>query len=250
VLELSEREDALMNWLESHGAENAWETAPMLAQAGLDPDALTALASEVPDAAMPDVTAWLAAAVEINDLLAGIQETTGTISQVVGAFKDYTYMDQGEVQEVDVHEAIEQTLTMLQHRMEGVTIERDLAPALPRIMGSGSELNQILTNVVDNAIDAVGGDGTVRIATGERDGAVVAEVSDDGVGIAEEEQYRVFEPFYTTKEVGQGTGLGLDIARRAAEERFGGEITFTSEPGATVFKIVLPLAPKGDQPSG
>lgn len=240
-LEASELEEAAIAWLSDHGVDGGWESGPVLVQAGFGVDGLADLAGHLPDDALGDATAWLAASIETNDLLHGIQETTTTISGVIQAFKTYTYMDQGEIQELNLHAGIDQTLAILQHRLVGVEVVREYADNVPHFMGNGSELNQVWTNLIDNAIDAVRGDGTVRIKTETDGGDVVVVVEDDGMGIPEEEQYRVFEPFYTTKDVGEGTGLGLDIVRRTVEETFGGTVTFTSKPGATAFRVSLPV---------
>jgi signal transduction histidine kinase len=238
---LSEREDVVLGWLEDHGVQDAWEPAPMLARLGVDAAWLDRLADGLPEGALGDVASWLAASLETDDLLKSMQETTGTISHVIQAFKAYTYMDQGEVQEIDINGSLDQTLTVLEHRLVGVDLVRDFAGDLPHVMGSGSELNQVWTNLIDNAIDAVAGGGTIRVTSSVEDGSIVVEVADDGPGIPEDDQYRVFEPFFTTKDVGQGTGLGLDTVRRGVEGRFGGKVTFTSEPGETVFEVRLPI---------
>jgi signal transduction histidine kinase len=242
AMDLSEREDAVLAWLEAHGVADAWEPAPMLARVGVDGPWLDRLADGLPEGGLADVAMWLAASLETQDLLLSMQETTGTISHLIEAFKAYTYMDQGEMQEIDVNASLDQTITVLEHRLVGVSLVRDLAGDLPRIMGSGSELNQVWTNLIDNAIDAVAAGGHIWVSSRAGEDGIVVQVADDGAGIPEDDQYRVFEPFFTTKDVGQGTGLGLDTVRRGVEERFGGEVTFTSKPGATVFTVRLPLA--------
>ena len=162
-LELSEREDAIITWLEARDVENAWETAPALAQADVDRDALERLAAEVPESTLGEVTAWLAAGADVASLVGGLKETTAAISNLIGAFKSYTHMDEGEVQDVDIHDGIEQSLTMLQHRLEGITVVREFGDDIPRVTGNGSELNQVWTNLLDNAVDAVRGHGTIRV---------------------------------------------------------------------------------------
>jgi signal transduction histidine kinase len=164
------------------------------------------------------------------------------MSQLVGAVKQYSYMDQASRQEVDVHEGIENTLTILAHKLKRgeVEIVRAYDPDLPRIDAYGSDLNQVWTNLLDNAIDAVDGRGRIQIRTGRSDERVVVEIADDGPGIPEEVQQRIFEPFFTTKPLGIGTGLGLDIAQRAVR-RHHGELRVESRPGDTRFQVVLPL---------
>ncbi len=242
AIDLSEREDIVQQWLEAHGVTDAWEPAPMLARVGVDARWLEMLVGGLPGGAVGDVTAWLAASLETDDLLKSMQETTGTISHLIEAFKAYTYMDQGEMQDIDVNTSLDQTITVMEHRLVGIDLIREFADSLPRLMGSGSELNQVWTNLIDNAIDAVATGGTIRVRSRVEDGDVVVEVADDGSGIPEDDQYRVFEPFFTTKDVGQGTGLGLDTVRRGVEERFGGTVTFTSKPGDTNFVVRLPVA--------
>ena len=241
AIDLSEREDDVLTWLEAHGVADAWEPAPTLAKVGVDGSWLAALADELPEGALADVVNWLAASLETEDLLQSMQETTGTISNLIEAFKAYTYMDQGEMQEIDVNASLNQTLTVMEYRFVGIDLVRDLADGLPHLMGSGSEINQVWTNLIDNAIDAVSTSGTIRVSSRAEEDGLVIEVADDGVGIPEEDEYRVFEPFFTTKDVGQGTGLGLDTVRRGVEDRFGGEVTFTSKPGETIFTVRLPL---------
>jgi signal transduction histidine kinase len=239
-IDLSEREETVLQWLEGRGVVDAWEPAPTLARVGVDAPLLERLVAGLPDGALGDVTSWLAASLETDDLLKSMQETTATISHLIQAFKAYTYMDQGEVQDIDINTSLDQTITVMEHRLVGIDLVRELADDLPHLMGSGSELNQVWTNLIDNAIDAVAAGGTIRVSSRVEDGQVVVEVADDGAGIPEEDQYRVFEPFFTTKDVGQGTGLGLDTVRRGVQDRFGGSVTFTSKPGDTIFVVRLP----------
>jgi signal transduction histidine kinase len=168
------------------------------------------------------------------------------MSALVSAIKAYTYMDQAALQEVDVHEGIEATLTILGHKLKHtqIALERDYADDLPRVCVFGSELNQVWTNLLDNAIDALGETGTIRIGTARWEEGVEVTISDDGPGIPEDAQRQVFEPFFTTKAVGTGTGLGLDTVRRIVRDRHEGDLRLSSQPGATTFTVRLPRAPR------
>ena len=168
------------------------------------------------------------------------------MSKLVGAIKAYTYMDQADLQEVDIHDGLEATLTILGHKLKHtkIKVRRDYGDAVPRICVYGSELNQVWTNLLDNAIDALGEHGTITVATACWEGnGVEVRISDDGPGIPEAVQRRVFDAFFTTKGVGAGTGLGLDATRRIIHDRHEGDIGFTSRPGATTFTVRLPRAP-------
>jgi signal transduction histidine kinase len=174
-------------------------------------------------------------------LLSQIEQSTGRIAELVKAVKSYSYMDQSPMQEVDIHDGLENTLTMLNHKLKGVTLDRAYDRSIPRLMAYGSELNQVWTNLIDNAIDAVRGAGRICVGTSREDNQLVVEIVDNGPGIPREVQAHLFEPFYTTKPVGAGTGLGLIISNRIVAERHGGEIEFDSKPGETRFKVRLPL---------
>jgi signal transduction histidine kinase len=163
------------------------------------------------------------------------------VADLVKAVKSYTYMDQSPMQEIDVHEGIESTLIMLGHKLKNVEVNRGYDRSAPRIMAYGSELNQVWTNLIDNAIDAVAGSGKICIGTFVEDNQLVVEIVDNGRGIPPEIQARIFEPFFTTKGVGSGTGLGLIISNRIIADRHGGEIEFESKPGETRFKVRLPV---------
>src|ERR1039458_7964088 len=188
-----------------------------------------------------------AASLTIGTLLDQIENSTGRISDLVRAIKEYTYMDQGPEQEVDIHQGIESTLLMLRHRLkQGIDVKLDFDRSLPKICARGSELNQVWTNLIDNAIDAMEGKGELRIRTARELDRLLVEIGDNGPGIPPEVQAHIFEPFFTTKGVGQGTGLGLETARRIVQEH-SGEITVQSVPGDTRFQIRLPL-PSGGTP--
>jgi len=248
ALERSDREDEISDWLDERGVEDAFDLTPALVEAGLDTAWLQDLANHVPAESLGNVLSWLAAEATGSGLLKEIETGAGRISSLVGAVKEYSYMDHTPSrEEVDIREGIENTLTMLGYKLKKGDVEviRDYEPDLPPISAYGSELNQVWTNLIDNAIDAVSGGvgkagGHVWVRAARENGRVLVEVSDDGPGIPEELMNRVFEPFFTTKEVGSGVGLGLDIARRAVE-RHGGEIRATSEPGETRMEVRLPV---------
>ena len=193
-----------------------------------------------------DALARIVAALSAERLTREIEAATGRISELVRAVKEYSYMDQLPQQEIDVHQGIENTLTMLKFRLKkGVTVRREYDKTLPQIFAHGSELNQVWTNLIDNAIDAMGGKGELRIRTSLELDRVLVEIIDNGPGIPEEVKAHMFEPFFTTKEVGEGTGLGLDTVYRIVQSHHG-EVRFESRPGMTDFQVRLPLRqPKG-----
>jgi signal transduction histidine kinase len=242
-LERSDREDALAQWLDARGVALAWNLAPTFVSAGLDLTWLGKMADKLPAACQSDALGWLESRLNLKLLTAQVEQSTSRIVELVKAIKSYTYMDQAPVQEVDVHEGIESTLTMLGYKLRSVTLEREFDRSLPRIPAFGSELNQVWTNLIDNAIDAVAGNGSgkICIATCRDDDQVLVEIVDNGPGIPSEIQSHLFEPFFTTKSVGSGTGLGLVICNRIVADRHGGEIEFESRPGETRFKVRLPI---------
>ena len=237
-LSLGDAGDDLAAWLEDRGVEDAWELAPILAASGVGDGDLEGLG--VTPGQLPGAVRWLAGTLELTELAAEISASVGRISRLVGAMKEYTFMDRASSLEADVVEGIENTLTILGHKLEGVSVNRDFEEDLPRVPGPGGELNQVWTNLLDNAADAVAGGGSVRVRAFREREAVVVEVSDDGPGIPPEFRNHVFEPFFTTKEVGSGAGLGLDVARRVVRGH-GGDITVQSGPWGTSFAVRLPL---------
>ncbi|RIH90602.1 Sensor kinase CckA [Calidithermus terrae] len=234
-------EAELERWLEDAGLEQAWEAAPVLVSMGYGPDALAGLAERFPGH-VPALLAWLSSGFTVFSVLEEIGEGARRVHAIVRALKAYTYMDQAPVQNVDVHEGLENTLVMLRARLKhGVTVRRDYAPDLPAIEGYGGELNQLWTNLIDNAVQAMRGQGELTLAT-RRDGdAVVVEVTDTGPGIPPEIRPRIFDPFFTTKAPGEGTGLGLSISHGIVTQRHKGSITVESRPGRTTFRVRLPL---------
>ena len=248
-LERSDCEEAIAACLLNHGVPHAWDLAPALVDAGCEPSWFDRVYAQFPAEAWPDFLARLAASLTIGNLLDQIENSTGRISELVRAIKEYTYMDQGPDQEVDIHQGLESTLLMLHYRLKhGISVKLDFDRTLPKICARGSDLNQVWTNLIDNAIDAMEGKGELRISTVRELDHVLVEIADNGPGIAADVQEHLFEPFFTTKGVGKGTGLGLDTARRIVQEH-GGEITVQSVPGDTRFQIRLPL-PSGPGPSG
>ncbi len=239
-LALGDAEDELAGWLEDLGFDEPWNVTPALAAAGVDVDRLESLSEILDDRQLAWGLEWLASTLDLVGLAGEIGTSAGRISELVGAVKEYTYMDRASLGVVDVISGLENTLTILGPRLKNVSLRREYEESLPEILGRGGELNQVWTNLIDNAIDAVDGRGLITIRTYVEGARVVVEVIDDGPGISREAQVHVFEPFYTTKEVGAGTGLGLDIVRRVVAGH-GGEISVQSEPGETRFTVRLPV---------
>jgi signal transduction histidine kinase len=237
----SDRADSIASWLSHHGISNAWDLAPTFVNAGLNTDWLIKAAAELPTESYADAICWIEARLNLKSLVGQIEQSTGRIAELVKAVKSYSYMDQSPMQEIDIHEGIESTLTMLGHKLKNMTVIRAFDRSIPRIPAYGSELNQVWTNLIDNAIDAVKGTGKICVGTSFEHDQVVVEIVDDGPGIPPEVQSRMFEPFFTTKSVGTGTGLGLIISNRIVGDRHGGEIEFESKPGETRFKVRLPI---------
>jgi signal transduction histidine kinase len=242
TLEQSERQDELSGWLEDQSIENGWELAPALVEAGVDTGWLENLKTELGGEVLGDALHWLGAGLETRSLLRQVEHSTQRISSLVKAIKEYSYMDQAPLQEIDIHSGLENTLTILACKIKGsLTLTREYDHSLPRINAFAGELNQVWTNLLDNAIDALQGKGQIWVRT-RREGAVaLVEIADNGPGIPPEIQSRIFEPFFTTKGVGEGSGLGLDIVYRIVVSRHKGDIRLISEPGDTRFQIRLPL---------
>ncbi len=241
-LERSDREDSLAQLLQRRGVPDAFAIASGLADAGADHAALADIAARFDRDALPDVLTRLSASSAITRLVEEVESSTARLSELVLAVKEYSYMDQMPEQEVDVHDGIENTLTMLRHRLKyGVEIVREYDRSAPKVCAYGSELNQVWTNLIENAVDAMAGKGTLRIRTAREADRVLVEIADSGPGIPAEIRHRIFEPFFTTKPVGQGTGLGLETVRRIVQKHRG-EITFESRPGNTLFQVRLPVS--------
>jgi signal transduction histidine kinase len=242
TLERSDREADLEDWLDDHGVDEAWNLAPGLVAQGLATDELDRLAAVLEPELLATGLRWATAAHGVHRLAYEIGQGTGRISEIVKAMKSYSYLGQAPVQAVDVHEGLDSTLVILRNKLkQGIDVHREYGDSLPAVAAYGSELNQVWTNLIDNAADAMGGRGTITIRT-RRDGDhVVVEVVDDGPGIAEEIQHQVFDPFFTTKEPGKGTGLGLSTSYSIITEKHGGTMTLTSQPGTTSFVVRLPI---------
>ena len=239
----SDREDELAFFLEEQGVADAWEMAPSLVSAGLDLAGVEAVAAVLPTQAVADGIGWVAGGLAVSGLVDEVRRGAGRISVLVQAVKDYSFMDRGPLQEVDVREGLESTLSILQHKLGNVDIARDYDAELPRIAGHGSELNQVWTNLIDNAIDAMAGQGRLSLRATRTCDGVEVEIADNGPGVPLEVQEGIFQPFFTTKRMGAGTGLGLDIAYRIVVNRHGGTIRLASQPGDTRFVVRLPSAP-------
>jgi signal transduction histidine kinase len=241
ALEQSDLEQEFALWLNRNKIPNASQLASGLVEAGVDLAALKKLSARFPEAVLSHVLARIVSSVGAERLTREIEASTGRISELVRAIKEYTYMDQAPEQEVDVHRGIESTLTMLKFRLKrGVDVKREFDPKLPRIFARGSELNQVWTNLIDNAIDAMGGKGELKIRTSRELDFILVEIVDNGPGIPDTVKPHLFEPFFTTKGVGEGTGIGLDTVYRIVRAHRG-EVSFESRPGRTSFQVRLPL---------
>jgi len=245
LLTINALEDQLESVLRSHGQNDLWQLTGDLARKGARPEILESLFASLDADTARAALLRISASLEIAGLLNEIESSTSRISDLVGAIKEYTFMDQAPVQNVDIVRSLETTLTILNHKIKrGITVVRDYQPVPLMVDSFGSELNQVWTNIIDNAIDAMGGKGQLRVRTYRQDNNVVVEIDDNGPGIPPNIQPHIFEPFFTTKGVGQGTGLGLDTAQRIVRKH-SGTIEVTSQPGDTRFQIFLPLAGSG-----
>lgn len=237
----SECEEEVASWLEEHQITDGWKLAPTFARAGLHQEELEKLAGCLKGQALNDALRWLEASWSAQELVKEIEQSMTRISDLVRAIKEYSYMDRAALQEVDVHQGLENTLIILNHKLKrGVEVIREYAPELPRITAYGGALNQIWTNLIINAVEAMNGRGKLRIRTSLKPDHILVEINDNGPGIPPDIQGRIFEPFFTTKPQGEGTGLGLDTVYRIVRKHHG-EIRFQSEPGDTCFQVRLPL---------
>jgi signal transduction histidine kinase len=243
-VEVGEAEDVLSEWLEDHGLDDAWDLAPPLVAAGVNTEWLDEVAETVPATLLADGLHWVTYALETEQLMVEIEDSTDRISALVGAARQYSQMDRAPHQDIDVRDGLKSTLIMLSHKIKergNITVVKDFDDSLPPIPAHPAELNQVWTNLIDNAIYAMPDGGTLTVRTAREDGWVLVEICDTGVGIPTEMQQKIFEPFFTTKPVGQGTGLGLDISYRVITQRHGGDLRVKSRPGDTRFQVRLPL---------
>jgi PAS domain S-box-containing protein len=241
-LELSDMEDEIKDWLESYDVKDAWLIASSLSEMGIAIEDLEKLLSVCRKEKLPVIIQWVYRMLTIKELADIVKKSTKSISELVNVVKSYSYMDQATVQFIDIHQGIEDTLKILGHKLKkGITVNREYDKSLPKIKINGNELNQVWTNLIDNAIDATENKGNITIRTFRQDDTIHVEIEDNGQGIPDKIKPRVFDPFFTTKDVGKGTGLGLDISRRIITNQCKGKIEFESDPGRTIFKVDLPL---------
>ena len=239
-LEQSDREDEVGDWLDDLGLDNGWEMASTFVTAGLELNELEEFIQTVPTRYVGDLLLWLCESLVVAGLVSEVEESSNRISELVGAVKAYTYMDQAPLQDVDLHQGLENTLKMLSHKLKNMSLSREYDPTLPVIVARGGELNQVWTNLIDNAIDATEGQGEIRLITRCESNFAMVEITDNGPGISKEARPHLFEPFFTTKDVGRGTGLGLDISYRIIRQH-NGTIEVQSKPGETRFIVRLPV---------
>ncbi len=242
---LGDREDELLTWLEDYGIEDAWNLATPLAEAGVEIetlDQLTAPWRNDPTELRDMGVRWLGLSFEVMSTIKGGLRSAERISELVQSMKSYSYLDQGAQQLVDVHQGIEDTIRLFSCKLkQGITVKRSYDDTIPKILAYGSELNQVWTNLIDNAVDAMDNKGILELVTKNKGDFLIVTITDSGVGIPEDVRSRIFEPFFTTKPVGKGTGLGLETVRRIVENRHKGAITIDSKPGRTSFSVCLPL---------
>jgi signal transduction histidine kinase len=235
-------EEELFHWLQAHSIEDAWKICPDLCEARVGVADLEKLDELMGHTSLSIVLGQFASSRRTERMAQAMVDSTARIFDLIAAIKDYSYMDQAPIQDVDVPQSLETTLTMMQSRLGRTSIERNFQPALPRISAYGSELNQVWTAILENALDATHGEGCIRLNVKREGESVVVEIQDDGPGIAPEIQDRIFEPFFSTKAPGEGLGLGLDTVQRIVR-RHRGFVTVTSEPGSTCFQVRLPIEP-------
>jgi signal transduction histidine kinase len=239
-LAIADREDELTDWLEEHDVTDAWRIAPVLAAASVTTSWCDRAASVLSEDALEPGLVWVTSTLSSENLLDEVQSATGRVSALVAAVKSYSQVDRASLQVIDITDGLESTLVILGHKLrDGIAVVRDYSDGLPEVEANAGELNQVWTNLIDNAIDAMNGNGTLTIRTSVEDDAVIVQVVDDGEGMEPDVQAHAFEPFFTTKDVGKGTGLGLDISRRIVS-RHHGDIAIKSRPGETVVSVRLP----------
>jgi signal transduction histidine kinase len=248
AMQQADREDEISDWLDEHGLEQGWDLAPIFVAAGLTADNLDQVLESVGESLIDGAVRWLAYALETEMLMSEIEDSTTRISSLVGAAKQYSQMGRAPHQWVDVHDGLDSTLVMLNSKIgPGIQVIKEYDRSLPSVPAYAGELNQVWTNLIDNAVSAMGGVGTLTVRTRLVDDRVRVEIADTGTGISAEHKQRIFEPFFTTKAVGEGTGLGLDISWRIVVERHHGDLWVESEPGDTRFQVLLPLTEQASE---
>ena len=245
-METSDREDALAEWFDAHDVQGGYDLAPVLVAGGLDLAWAEEVSERVPPGLLEGAMRWLAYTVETENLMHEIEDSVHRISGLVGAARQYSQMDRAPFQLIDIHDGLKSTLVMLSGKLTGLQVVKEFDRTLPLVPAYPGELNQVWTNLIDNAVAAMAGEGTLTLRTRLDDNGVAVDVVDTGGGIEPEVLGRVFEPFFTTKPVGEGTGLGLDISWRIVVNRHRGDLRVTSQPGETVFTVRLPLTPPAE----
>ena len=244
--QVGQAEDELSDWLEDHGIDDGWDLAPPLVAAGVRTEWLDEVAATVPEALLADGIHWVAYALETEQLMLEIEDSTDRISALVGAARQYSQLDRAPHADIDVRDGLHSTLVMLGHKIKEsgrITVVKDFAESLPLVPAHPAELNQVWTNLIDNAVQAMADEGgTLTVRTALEANHVLVEIGDTGPGVPAELQQKIFEPFFTTKPVGEGTGLGLDISYRVITQRHGGDLRVVSQPGDTRFQVRLPLS--------
>jgi signal transduction histidine kinase len=238
----SDLENELELWFENKEINNNWELTSILVNIGFSKDELSELSENFSSEQFPIVVSSLGSKFTTHNLTEEIRQGAGRITQIVKALSSYTYLDQAPIQSVDIHEGLDNTLVMLRSQLKkGITVVREYSDNLPRIQAYGSELNQVWTNIMDNAINAMNGNGKITVKTYKQDEWLVVEIKDSGPGIPEEIQLKIFDPFFTTKPPGEGTGMGLNISHNIVVQKHKGEIKVKSKPGETCFQVKIPI---------
>jgi len=248
-VDLADHESTISDWLDDHGIEHDWFIAPPLAAAGAGVEWCDRAADVLGEALEPGLE-WVASTLSTATLLGEVKESTRRITELVAAVRSYSQMDRGSIQTIDVTEGIESTLVMLGHKLrDGVEVVRAYGADVPRIDAFAGELNQVWTNLIDNAVDAMAGHGTLTISTARDDDRLLVRIRDTGPGVPADVRDRIFEPFFTTKPVGSGTGLGLDISWRIVVNKHHGDLSVESVPGDTRFSVRIPFVPRQENSS-
>ena len=241
-IEANDREEELLEWLDGHDIAESWMIAPVFVNVSIEAADLDLLADKLSATPLPLAMIWLCRAITASDLCNIVERSSASISELVNTVKSYSHMDRAPSLQVDIHDGIEDTLAIMNHKLKsGVEVIREYDRNLPQVTAQGGELNQVWTNLFDNAVGAMDGKGTIKIKTYLDDDMVTVMVTDSGPGIPKDIQHRIFEPFFTTKGVGDGTGLGLDVVNRIVTNRCGGRIEMESEPGNTTFRVRIPV---------